>query len=488
MFTTLRAKMSPAILPSLIAMILGLLGTVGQRILPGTNASSVLAQQADAVRRVNVPYWDWAAGDPYPSHSVFWFGQVGPSTNYVDVRTIYYDEHLEVHAHIVDRNLYQSDPVAAVDLTEWDAISLYLHLGGNAGDAPTSGAYRFDVQLGQWDEPDYGQRAFTGDGASWVAAPVPFTAETSWRGTDGPNSGRDSKGWTVSVIMPFSSFGLAGPPPPGTQWGFAVALHDRDSLDAAATITTWPEYINLVAPGSWGQLHFGRVDDWVHDAVTTGETTIRQGVDGVTVPDAHVGGHGNCGAGLDHWSEWGVANYAGETQINIQNQWDISDYPCFSKYYVTFPLDTIPAGKTIFAAEVTLFLFGNAGYQPSDAPVSAIQAFTVAEAWDEATITWNNAPLASENVALTWVEPVDGFDPGVPYHWDVGNAVAEAYAAGEPLRLAFYSADGEYHSGKYFWSSDAEASVRPMLRVTWQEDIGNVPLTNRAFVPLVSAP
>ena len=37
-------------------------------------------------------------------------------------------------------------------------------------------------------------------------------------------------------------------------------------------------------------------------------------------------------------------------------------------------------------------------------------------------------------------------------------------------------------------ASDAEASVRPMLRVAWQEDIGNVPLTKRAFLPLVSAP
>ena len=89
----------------------------------------------------------------------------------------------------------------------------------------------------------------------------------------------------------------------------------------------------------------------------------------------------------------------------------------------------------------------------------------MAGGWEESSITWNNAPLAVENMAATWVYPVDFFDPGVPYRWDVSRAVAQAYAGGEPLRLALYSADGEYHSGKYFWSSDAGESVRPTLQV-----------------------
>jgi len=55
----------------------------------------------------------------------------------------------------------------------------------------------------------------------------------------------------------------------------------------------------------------------------------------------------------------------------------------------------------------------------------------------------------------------------VPYTWDVSRAVAEAYAEGDPLRLALYSADGEYHSGKYFWSSDAGELARPALQVLW---------------------
>jgi hypothetical protein len=33
------------------------------------------------------------------------------------------------------------------------------------------------------------------------------------------------------------------------------------------------------------------------------------------------------------------------------------------------------------------------------------------------------------------------------------------------LRLALYSADEDYHSGKYFYSSDAGIEARPTLKV-----------------------
>jgi hypothetical protein len=235
-------------------------------------------------------------------------------------------------------------------------------------------------------------------------------------------------------------------------------------------------------PSTWGQLHFG-LPTYTPLPATLGETiAVRHGVNGAIVTDAHVGGHATCGAGIDHWSDWGEANYAMYDQINIQNQWDIADYPCFSKYFVTFPLDALPPGKIPISATVTLYLFGNAGYEPGDAQLSVIEALTIAEDWDEATINWNNAPLAVENIARTSVQPVDFFDPGVPYTWDVSRAVAEAYENSEPLRLAFYSADGEYHSGKYFWSSDANESVRPILQVQLGDQEEPVA---RAYLPLI---
>ena len=118
-----------------------------------------------------------------------------------------------------------------------------------------------------------------------------------------------------------------------------------------------------------------------------------------------------------------------------------------------------------------MHLFGNSGQESQeDPPVSYIQVLRISDDWDEATITWNNAPLAVENISGTWVYPRDHSLPDQQYNWDVSQAVNAAYLAGEPLRLALYSADDEYHTGKYFWSSDVadwNATARPTLRVVW---------------------
>jgi uncharacterized membrane protein len=52
--------------------------------------------------------------------------------------------------------------------------------------------------------------------------------------------------------------------------------------------------------------------------------------------------------------------------------------------------------------------------------------------------------------------------------WDLSGAVAEAYANGQPLRLALYSADSARHSGKYFGSSESGVpDRRPTLEITY---------------------
>jgi hypothetical protein len=75
-----------------------------------------------------------------------------------------------------------------------------------------------------------------------------------------------------------------------------------------------------------------------------------------------------------------------------------------------------------------------------------------------------------ENISSAWVYPVEQFPgwPGIPWSWDISRAVAQAYEAGEPLRLAIYTADNAYHSGKYFVSSDTgdwNAQARPTIEI-----------------------
>ncbi|MGW8179976.1 MAG: hypothetical protein ACWGQW_14625, partial [bacterium] len=84
----------------------------------------------------------------------------------------------------------------------------------------------------------------------------------------------------------------------------------------------------------------------------------------------------------------------------------------------------------------------------------------------------NNAPLARENIDSTWVStpPTEVSWPGIPYEWDVTRAVREAKTEGSSLHLALYESDTQYHSGKYFSSSDTgewNAEARPTLEIVY---------------------
>jgi len=422
-----------------------------------------------AVRRVNVPYLGPAAPAANFIPAIFWLGKVEMASNYADVRVWYYDATIRITLHIPDRLLWYDTAPTPSTLTAWDAVSIYINLAGNTGQAPSSTSYWFVKQLGNTGSSS-SQAVFRGNGSGWAINAAPFTGTDSWRG-NGPNDAVWDMGWEADFDIPFSSLGLTGPPSTGTTWGLGVVVHDRD--DQAGTPIpnqVWPETMQTLRPDTWGQLQFGRPVYAPPASKVAGTTVIRHGFDGAVVPDAAVGGHTICGGTMNAWTEWGNANYAGYTQFNIQNQWDVSDFMCFSKYYVTFPLTSVPAGKSIVSARVMLNFFGNAGYNPGDAKPSAINAFTVSEDWNENTITWNNAPYAAQNISVTWVYPVDATHSAGPYDWDVSYAAADAYSKGQPLRLAFYSTDGDYHSGKYFWTSDSNdwnGTVRPTLEVNW---------------------
>jgi hypothetical protein len=457
--------MSMRPIPGRLALLWCLLGA-----LAASTGATPHAQEPMAGRRVNVPYLP--PGSEFQP-AIFWFGKVEGVTNYADVRMYHNDTILKVVLHIPDRELWYNPSAtqSQTQLVTSDAVSVLLDVSGATGGAPGTSSYWFIKQFSS------ARGTYRGDGTGWASTTLPFTATDGWRGS-GPNNPAWDLGWSVSFDIPYASLGLAGRPAPGTVWSFGVALHDRD--DQAATPIpdqVWPETLDRQRPATWGQLHFGRPSYTPSTTVATGTTVVRQGLSGAIVPDAAVGGHSTCGGSMNAWTQWGNANYAGYPQLNIQNQWDIADFMCFSKYYVTFPLASLPAGKSIVSAAVTLNMFGNAGYTPTDAQPSAINVLTVRENWDERTITWNNAPYAAENIGVTEVQPVSTAPPD-PYTWDVSAAVAAAYREGMPLRLVFYSTDGDYHSGKYFYTSDSTdwgGNVRPSLDVRWGEGVGNLP-------------
>lgn len=428
-------------------------------------------------RRVNAPYYNSPdlAANYFAQTAIFWFGRVSETENYADVRVAYNNTELYIYVAAFDKRLWYDTSPAVNDLTAWDAVTLLINTSGATGSAPTTSAHRLIAQMnGGEARPNY-QTALRGNGVTFVTATTLFTSTPGWRG-DALNNNGDDRGWAMNLRIPFASLGVSAPPASGTVWGLGVILHDRD--DAAGTPIadkTWVETLNLNQPSTWGQLAFG-IPTYTPPSATGGGIVIvrRPTVTDTLVFDAAVGGttSNQCPGDTYHiWNVWGNANYASAPDFNIQNQSDVADWPCFSKYYVTFPLTAVPANKKIVTATLTLHQFG--GSNPAQAQSSWIQVLTVNENWSENTITWNNAPLARENISGSWAAPVSSFTwPGVARTWDVSRAVAEAYANGQPVRLVLYEADSAYHSGKFFVSSDTgdwNLDGRPRLDIRWSE-------------------
>lgn len=447
------------------------------------------AENTAPVRRINVPFTTAVEPNiPVPDRAVLWFGQVTATQNYADLRAIYNNEKLHITIHTFDKQLWYDSTAPVEDLNAWDTMSLYINTSGNSGFAPTTTSYLFISQLKQ-NNPRTGYDAvYKGNGTTWVPTTVSgFEAVVGWRGSGINDNGasKDDRGWNVTFRIPYAGLGLSKPAE-GTVWGMAAVVHDRDDATGTAIPNIyWPDGLNTNAPSTWGQLGFGLPSFTPQTNAVEGVTTLKNGVNGVSVADADVGGGSLCGAefGPEYFSGWGSANYAGDTDFNVQNQWDVADWPCFSKYFVTFPLDSIPAEAKIYSATLKIYQFGNAGDPAGTCGVDAacpswIQVFSVGQDWSENSLTWNTAPLALQNWGGTWVNPLAEYPglPGVPAHLSVSQAVATAFANGEPARLALYSADGERHSGKYFASSDGASSARPTLRIAWAySDVTAVP-------------
>ena len=432
----------------------------------------VLNQVPSSEMRVHIPFFN---GEIQANETaIFWFGRVYETDNYTDVRLGYTEDFLYVRLSIIDRQIWYDTTPSIQDLTKWDSAALYLNLNGNTATTITSNSYAFFGQLA-WNEPNM-EVVYRGNGGQWQQSTIPFTSTASWV-SDGSqiNLDGDDRGWTLTYAIPFSSLGLSNPPAQNTIWGMGLVLYDRDDANGNLQISNkvWPPEMSANTPSTWAQLSFGQSFAEASSETNRqpdGTTIIRHGNNGVVVTDGMVGGGFTCGEGLSPvFQLWGEANYTEAHQINIQDQYNLADWPCFSKYYITFPLDSLPDGVQITSATLTMYHFSNAGNGGPNIPTSLLQVMTVGDDWNENTLTWNNAPMALENVSQLWVPPNFTGEP-IARTWNLGSAVDEAFGLGEPLRLVIYSADSDQHSGKYFVSSNAgpsSAEERPTLTVNW---------------------
>lgn len=448
------------------------------------------AAAASVVRRINAPRFESSVD--WNTAATAWFGKVGweaasnsapvPGSSYAEARVAYTPQALVVFVSVIDYHLWaNTNPQPGDDLTQFDAIALYLDTQNDRAGAPQPDDYRF---LSGWRGGDQNDsrwhRQARGSGSGW---------DTTWSGawTDRPgsqwsdkgpnnNSGNIDYGWANTFTIPWSTLGLSGPPD-GATLGMGLRLYDRDAQPPAGAgpVQTWPETQADAEPATWGALHLGPAVYTPPFAQIEDSVTIRRGLAGSQVNDATVGSDGGCSGG--HEGDPDGDNRGGETGLFVESQAAITDFPCFSRSYLRFGLEQVPAGKVIVHATLTLHHWGNSGSpsssNPADRPQpSYIQLFTVEGGWTESGITWNNSPPARENLSGTWVQPVSSFPgwPGIAYQWDATAAVADAYAAGQPLDIALYTPDTNFHSSKYFTSSetgDWNAVGRPTLVISW---------------------
>src|SRR3990167_8866439 len=83
---------------------------------------------------------------PFEQTGIFWFGQVTPTQNYADVRVGYNDQDLYLYFAVFDRRLWHDQTPTAAELTQWDALRLYIDTTPES-DLLDSSTYRFTAQF-----------------------------------------------------------------------------------------------------------------------------------------------------------------------------------------------------------------------------------------------------------------------------------------------------------------------------------------------------
>ncbi len=421
---------------------------------------------------MNIPYFEGSEVN-YHQAAVSWFGQVRGNENYADIRVGYNDEEIFVRVSSFDRLLWYDQSPDIYNLMDWDAVTIYLDLNGNNGYEVGTTMFRFTRQLQWWDDQLNRQISYQGNNSGWNPVSLTFSTSYGWKG-NAPNDLVEDRGHVITFQIPFTSLGYTGAPPAGTKWGAAITLHDRDDSDGYTyTEKHWTQNFDASRSVTWGQFSFGYPVYTLPPATNPQEFTIRNGLNGANVYDGVVGGNSVCGQGLDFWWQWGDYIYPATDNMTVQNQGNIDDWPCYSKFYLTFPLDSLPNNQEVISATLTLHQSGQSNGFPDDPPQalnSLIQVSAISQGWDSNNLSWNNSPLPVENVSQAWVGFITMPELGKAYTWDVSRAVNDAYRTGSPLRLVIYSADLYGPNGKYFFTSDQEWEImRPSLTVELEQ-------------------
>ncbi|MGQ0600813.1 MAG: DNRLRE domain-containing protein, partial [Anaerolineales bacterium] len=164
-------------------------------------------------RTVNAPYFNVAdiGASKFAETAILWLGRVNRTDNYTDVRVAYNNTELYVQATTFDRLLWYDETPAVNELTQWDAVTLYLNTTGNSGGAPTTTAYRFVAQGTREQSPRTNwQTAYRGNGTGWSPAALSFLTSDGWSGESvGWNNMLDDKGWAMTFRIPFVQLGLS---------------------------------------------------------------------------------------------------------------------------------------------------------------------------------------------------------------------------------------------------------------------------------------
>lgn len=410
--------------------------------------------------------------------SVFWFGSIGEFGNGVDIRAGYNDEAFRLTASVFDRRLHYGTDASDLRFGLHDSVVYEM-----APEGRPNSAVRVSVMLRWWENHiDYvkietlqASRSSAIDlpGYEWVEVEkTGVHASGQWYG-DAPNNNGDDRGYQSSVEIPFELVGLS----PSEDWLVKIVNHDRD--DDFVSVQEWG-----------GRFRFNRERYQSHSSENV--LTLVNGQQGVKVEDTHVGGGSNCGIRHDpnFFDGWGDYVWGNVPQINVQNQMNTEDWPCFSRVLLWFELPEGVDPSLITAAKLNMSYFGSAGYVASDAKYSTIQAIKLKE--KPKTLSWNGTPQADGHIDAVGVLPVSSYlgqpnyqnfdylNPPNLIEFDITEAARDP-DTDRFVSIALYSADWNLHSGKFFWSSNGPVQYRPVISIEYGEP-------HTLFVPLVSTP